>query len=132
MSLYVESSALAKRYLDEPDSDACGRILDADQDWLTGRHTYVEIAHAIGRGARGDSRLIAVFAEEWHTVDIVELDQQTCEAAADFAVTLQVRTLDSLHLAAAHVVGGGALPFLTYDLRLAQAARSLGWVVLGT
>ncbi|MFQ5665989.1 MAG: hypothetical protein ACE5I7_06105 [Candidatus Binatia bacterium] len=27
--------------------------------------------------------------------------------------------------------GGSALPFLTYDLRQAQAARSLGWTVLG-
>jgi hypothetical protein len=27
--------------------------------------------------------------------------------------------------------GGSALPFVTYDLRQAQAARSLGWTVLG-
>lgn len=27
--------------------------------------------------------------------------------------------------------GAGALPFLTYDARQAQAARSLGWTVLG-
>jgi predicted nucleic acid-binding protein len=42
------------------------------------------------------------------------------------------RTLDALHLAAAQRIGGGALPFVTADLRQAQIARSLGWVVLGS
>lgn len=43
-----------------------------------------------------------------------------------------MRTLDALHLAVAQRVGGSALAFLTYDLRRAQAARSLGFTVLGT
>jgi predicted nucleic acid-binding protein len=42
-----------------------------------------------------------------------------------------VRTLDALHLAAAQRVGGPAMPFLTFDLRQAQAARSLGLTVVG-
>jgi len=62
---------------------------------------------------------------------VVELDESTCVRAADFAVTLSIRTLDALHLAAAHRIEAPALPFLTYDLRQAQAARSLGWSVLG-
>jgi predicted nucleic acid-binding protein len=49
------------------------------------------------------------------------------------AETLQIRirTLDALHLAAAERAGGGTLVFVTYDIRQAQAARSLGWPVLG-
>jgi hypothetical protein len=68
---------------------------------------------------------------DWEQVQVVELDAETCSRAADYVVTLGVRTLDALHLAAAHRVGAGALPFLTFDLRQAQAARSLGWTVLG-
>jgi predicted nucleic acid-binding protein len=39
------------------------------------------------------------------------------------------RTLDALHLAAAQRIGG-AVPFVTFDVRQAQAARTLGLVVL--
>jgi predicted nucleic acid-binding protein len=42
-----------------------------------------------------------------------------------------VRTLDALHLAAAQRVGGAAVPFLTFDVRQAQAARGLGLTVVG-
>jgi predicted nucleic acid-binding protein len=41
------------------------------------------------------------------------------------------RTLDALHLAAAERAGGRSLPVLTFDVRLAEAARRLGFAVLG-
>ena len=40
------------------------------------------------------------------------------------------RTLDALHLAAARRLGGAAVPFVTFDVRQAQAARTLGLAVL--
>jgi len=42
-----------------------------------------------------------------------------------------VRVLDALHLAAIQRSGGPAVPFLTFDVRQAQAARALGLTVLG-
>ena len=36
-----------------------------------------------------------------------------------------------VHAAAAQRVGGAAVPFLTFDVRQAQAARSLGLTVVG-
>jgi len=57
--------------------------------------------------------------------------RRVCERAGDLAETLGVRTLDAFHLGAAERAGAGALHFLTYDVRQAQAARSLGWTVLG-
>ncbi len=39
--------------------------------------------------------------------------------------------LDALHLAAVQRVGGPAVPLLTFDVRQAQAARSLGLTVVG-
>ncbi len=42
-----------------------------------------------------------------------------------------VRTLDALHLAAARRLGPGSTCLLTFDIRQAQAARSLGMTVLG-
>ena len=102
MSLYVDSSALLKRYVDEPDSDEAEALLRSDSTLLTARHA------------------------------IVELDRVTCDAAADIAEITGVRTVDALHLAAARRAGGSGVPFLTYDVRQAQAARGLGFTVVGT
>lgn len=62
---------------------------------------------------------------------IVELDRVTCDAAGDVAEITGVRTVDALHLADARRAGGSTLPFLTYDVRQAQAARGLGFAVVG-
>lgn len=53
------------------------------------------------------------------------------ERAATVAETTGVRSLDAIHLAAAQSAGGTQLTFVTFDLRQAQAARSLGFTVLG-
>jgi len=41
VSLYVDTSALLKRYVEEPDSAAAERYLLADPSWVTARHTQV-------------------------------------------------------------------------------------------
>ena len=62
---------------------------------------------------------------------IVALDDQTCAQAAELAETTRARTVEALHLAAAHRAGAPALRVVTFDTRLAQAARSLNWTVVG-
>jgi len=133
VALYVDSSALVKRYLDEPDAEDARTRLAADRSWVTARLTLVEstrvLSAAVPRGAR--TAVLEAFRTDWRRMHVVELDSTTCERAADFAATLDVRSMDALHLAAAHRTGGPALPFLTYDHRQARAARALGWTVLG-
>lgn len=133
MSLYVDTSALLKRYIAEDESDACERILFGDSTWVTARHTWVEVVRNLAKLLTGAerTRVKKAFSSDWTRFHVVELDDTTCRRAGELAETLQVRTLDALHLAAAERVGGTALPFVTYDLRQAQAARSLGWTVLG-
>lgn len=133
MSLYVDASALLKRYIDEHDSAACDAILRSDPALVTGRHTVVEVRRNLARllepAVLADVR--SLFGRDLQAISIVELDATTCESAATIAEVTGVRTLDALHLAAAQRVGGTALPFLTSDVRQAQAARSLGLTVLG-
>jgi uncharacterized protein len=133
VSLYVDTSALLKRYIDEDESAACERFLMADPSWVTARHTWVEVLRNLGRLLRGPerARVRNTFRADWSRMLVVELDATTCDRAGDLAESLEVRTLDALHLAAAERAGAGALPFLSYDVRQAQAARSLGWTVLG-
>ena len=133
MSLYVDSSALLKRYVDEPDSDAAEALLRSDPFPLTARHTIVEVRRNLARllAARDAAAARAAFLDDLRVFSIVELDRVTCDAAADIAEISGVCTLDALHLAAAQRAGGSAVPFLTYDVRQAQAARGLGLTVVG-
>ena len=134
MSLYLDASALLKRYVAESDSAACDRILRSDPSWITARHTWVEVIRNIYRLLEGSERgrLEKAFHSDWRHINIVELDRNTCERAADLAKAHPVRTLDALHLAAAQRVGGTTFPFVTYDVRQAQAARALGFTVWGS
>lgn len=86
MSLYVDSSALLKRYVDEPDSETAD-FLRSDPSLLTARHTVVEVRRNLGRLLAGRELAAArsLFAEDLEALSIVELDETTCEGAAAIA-----------------------------------------------
>lgn len=133
MAVYVDTSALLKRYLEEPDSDAAEEYLLSDPTWLTGRHTYVEARRNLARAVAEEAlvRIRDVFEADWRRMTIIELDEITCRLAADIAEQTGLRSLDSLHLGAATRLGPATLSIVTYDIRQAQAARQLGFDVLG-
>lgn len=132
MTLYVDSSALLKRYVDEPDSERVDELLSSDTQLVTGRHAVVEVRRNLARllepAAARAAR--AALADDLSSFSLVELDAGTCELAASIAEQMGVRSLDALHLGAARRLGT-ALTFVTFDVRQAQAARSLGFVVAG-
>ncbi len=133
MTLYVDSSALAKRYVAESDSDAAEAILLADTRWVTAGHTYVEVTLALARRLHEDDvpRAQEAFERDWQRILVVGLDDVVCRRAAAIGVVIGTRTLDALHLAAAERSVGRAGPLVTFDVRLAQVARSMGFSVLG-
>jgi predicted nucleic acid-binding protein len=130
---YVDSSALLKAHLDEPDGEVADAILDADPAWASGRHTVVEVRRNLARNLAPEEfeEARAAFLALWNRMQIVELDEELCERAAELAELTGARALDALHLGAADVLGGAEFPFVTFDRSLADAARSLGWNVLG-
>jgi predicted nucleic acid-binding protein len=132
VTLYVDSSALLKRYVDEPDSDRAVELLTSDPVLVTGRHTIVEVRRTLARvlSPTDASAARATMAADLSSFAIVELDAATCELAATIAEQTAVRTLDALHLGAARRLGT-ALTFLTFDIRQAHAARALGFAVVG-
>lgn len=132
MTLYVDSSALLKRYVDEPDSDRAVELLTADPTLITGRHAVVEVRRNLARvlSPTDATAARAAFASDLGSFAIVELDAATCELAATIAEQTGVRTLDALHLGAARRLGT-QLTFVTFDVRQAQAARALGFAVAG-
>jgi hypothetical protein len=133
VTLYVDTSALLKRYVDEPESRQAERYLLGDPEWLTARITFVEVRRNLSRllDATPLSGARKAFARDWRRMGVIELDETVCRQAAEIAEHSGVRSLDALHLAAAGRVGREALEVLTYDFRLARAARELGFRVLG-
>ena len=133
MSLYVDTSALLKRYLDEPDSDAADGYVLGDTSWFSGRHAYVEVRRNLARAVSDDElvRLRDAFEADWRRTTIIELDEITCRLAADIGEHTGLRSLDALHIGAAARLGAATVTLLTFDIRQAQAARQLGFVVLG-
>lgn len=132
MTLYVDSSALLKRYVAEPDSDISEQYLLSDPVWVTARHTWVEVRRNLARLLSGTDLAAAqgYFASDFRRTHIIELDEATCVLAAQIAEVSLLRTLDALHLAALRRVGPD-VPLLTFDIRQAQAARALAVRVLG-
>jgi len=132
VSTYVDSSVLLKRYVEEADSAAADGLLRADPALLTARHTIVEVRRNLARllSARDLAIARAAFTNDLRSVSVIELDEATCDSAAAIAETTGVRTLDALHLAAAQRISAPGVGFLTFDLRQAQAARTLGLTVV--
>ena len=132
MTTYVDSSALLKRYVAEADSAVADDLLAADITLVTARHTLVEVPRNLARLLGGEdlAQARAAFLTDLDALSIIELDADTCQAAASIAEASGVRTLDALHLAAAQRVAEPGMRFLTFDLRQAQAARALGLEVV--
>ncbi|MFM8236368.1 MAG: type II toxin-antitoxin system VapC family toxin [Actinomycetota bacterium] len=132
MTLYADASVILKRYVDEPDSDRAIEILASDSTLTTARHAIVEVRRNLARvlSPTDATAVRRTFTNDLTAFAIVELDASTCELAAAIGEQSGVRTLDALHLAAARRLGT-TLTFATFDIRQAQAARTLGFAVIG-
>lgn len=61
-------------------------------------------------------------------VELVRINDRVLTAAGTLEPS-QLRSLDAIHLATAQLLGGDLARVVTYDQRLAEAARALGWTV---
>lgn len=132
MTQYVDSSALLKHYVDEPDSERATALLGVDEELVTGRHTILEVRRNLARLLQGSALTAARagFTDDLRSFAVIELDAVTCELAATYAEQTGLRTLDALHLGAAGRLGTATV-ILTFDVRQGHAARQLGFPVAG-
>ncbi|AXH34432.1 PIN domain-containing protein [Humibacter sp. BT305] len=127
MVLYVDSSALVKLAVDEPETDDL-------QEWLA-RHQSVslsseivqtELIRAVRR--REPDRVV----EARHVlmgVQSVTLTPNIVSRAA-WIEPSTVRSLDALHVATAMEVADDIDAFVTYDIRMQECARAHGFDVV--
>lgn len=131
--LYVDTSALLKRYVAEHDSQAAADLMNSDPVLITSRLTEIEVRRNLVRllaptdAAQAKKR----FLQDLDAFALVAIDHTTCNTAAAIAEQTLCRSLDAVHLAAAQRAGP-TTTVLTFDTRQAQAARTLGLTVIGT
>jgi predicted nucleic acid-binding protein len=124
VNLYLDASALVKRYVQEEGTDALVRAMSGVREWSMCRIGFVETARAVARGGRRSD--LAGVERDWIHFDVIELDEALAGSAARLSIATGLRTLDALHLAAALSLDGDDVTFATWDARLHRAAREHG------
>jgi len=124
---YLDASALVKIATVEAETGALRAELDAYADRFTSRITTIEVPRAL---ARKDATVEVQNLAGWtDRLSILELDAAIGETAARLDPPT-LRSLDAIHLASALAIADELDAFITYDSRLAGAARAHGLKVI--
>jgi len=120
--LYLDSSALVKTVVTEPESAALRRLLRRHHLRVSCGLARPEVVRAVRHlGPRATTRARQVLQR----IDLVRLDDALLDAAGVLDASV-LRSLDAIHLAAALTVAAQLEAVVTYDARMAAAARLLG------
>lgn len=132
MTLYLDASALLKRYIAEPDSAEAVQVISRYRVLATSRIAEVEVRRNLARLLEGPALRSAQvqFKKDLGSLTLVAVDDLACSEASRIAEETGCRSLDAIHLAAVRRLGASTV-ILTYDHRQAQAASSLGLTVVG-
>jgi predicted nucleic acid-binding protein len=120
---YLDASAIVKLVVVEPETAALESDAAHRSGLLTSRLGVTEVRRAARR--TGGRRLLQQVENVLEALVVLEMTPAMFDRAADLTPST-LRTLDALHLAAALDLDLPSLDFITYDARLADAARRHG------
>ena len=122
--IYLDSSALIKLLLEEPESAGLERWLSIrpDEPITSSELAKVEVIRAMRR-LRADS--LPAARDLLGPIDLIPLSTRLIEDAANLDGPL-LRSLDALHLASALSIADELTAFVAYDRRLSEAASKAG------
>ena len=108
MTLYLDTSAIVKLYLEEPGSDVVRRGLAESEVVATCRIAYAESAAAFATAARmgrvseaAHEAAMVDLCSDWASFSVIDIVQPVVELAAHLAVRYALRGYDAVHLASA-------------------------------
>jgi len=135
MILYLDASALVKRYIQEKASLDVNAWIKAADMVVTGLITRVEVAAAIARAGRmtlitPDETLAALrqFRSEWESFHRLPITENTVVRGDGLAVEHNLRGYDATHLACALIwqeTLGMSVILASFDSQLIEAARAV-------
>lgn len=122
---YIDSSALVKLAVREPESAALRRYTRRRRPLVSSGLARTEVARALlSLGPQAIQRGHDVLGR----VDLVRINDRILNAAGAM-LPIDVRSLDAIHLATAQLLGDELARIVTYDDRMAAAAKDLGLTV---
>jgi predicted nucleic acid-binding protein len=124
-AIYLDSSAIVKLVVREPESTALRRYLRRRRPLVSSALAGTEVARALlPFGADAISRSREVLSR----LDLARVNARVMTAAG-LLLPEDVRSLDAIHLATARELGTDLARVVTYDERMSRAAQALGFVV---
>jgi predicted nucleic acid-binding protein len=125
MAVYLDSSAIVKLVVREPESAALTRFLRTRRERVSCSLARTEVLRTVRHlGPAAVSRARRVLRR----IDLIRLDDSLLDAAGMLDPRI-LRSLDAVHLAAAQLVAPELDAIVTYDRRLAESALLLGFNV---
>jgi hypothetical protein len=116
--VYLDSSALVKLVIAEPESSALRRYLGEEPERASCALARVEVLRAVrDHGSRAVTRARRLLQR----LNLVQIDEELLDVAAALDPRV-LRSLDAIHLAAAQLFGGELTAIVTYERRMAAAA----------
>lgn len=121
---YLDSSALVKLAIEEPESGALRRHLARRRELVSSALARTEVLRALLlEGEEGLARGRSVLGR----IDLVRVNDRVLNAAG-LLRPRDVRSLDAIHLATAALLGSDLGQIVTYDERMLDAAAGLGMI----
>lgn len=122
MAIYLDSSAIVKLAIREPESLALRRYLRRRRPLVSSALARTEVLRAL-LPAGGDA--VVSGRRVLERLDLVRVNDHVLSAAAVLHPP-ELRSLDAIHLATAQRLGRDLTALVTYDDRMAVAAKQLG------
>jgi predicted nucleic acid-binding protein len=134
--LYVDTSALVKLYVPEPESEAVQALVANAQVIAVSLVAFAEARAAFARKRRERAvnpkdyrRIVREFDDDWDHYFVVDINEPLVKRAAQLADKHGLRGYDAIQLSSAIVLreqSSEAVSFCCFDDRLLRASRREG------
>lgn len=139
MIVYLDASALVKKYIEEIGSEKVDRLIDQASTVGTSLISRAEVAAAVAKTVRTRtlpqdeaSAALRIFRIEWADLARLQVTETTVARADTLAWQHSLRGYDAVHLAAALIwqeAIGEPVTLATFDRQLWQSGQAAGLAV---
>jgi predicted nucleic acid-binding protein len=123
VATYLDSSAIVKLAVREPESLALRRYLRRKRPLVSSALARTEVLRAL---LPAGDEAVARGRDVLQRLDLVRVNDRILNAAGVLWPP-ELRSLDAIHLATAHELGNELSAVVTYDDRMVTAAKQLGY-----
>jgi predicted nucleic acid-binding protein len=122
---YIDSSAIVKLVIAEPESRSLRRYLTRRRPLVSSALARTEVARAL---LPSGPEAVARGEEALRRIQLLRVTDRVLEEAGRLEPA-ELRSLDAIHLASAAQLAPAVKRIVTYDGRMAEAAKAAGWSV---